>query len=55
MIKVGPSLHASFLPDITDIDISLAAPALDIDISLAAPALDKVETSVINKVFINTK
>ena len=44
MIKVGPSLHASFLPDITDIDISLAA-----------PALDKVETSVINKVFINTK
>ena len=30
MIKVAPSLHASFLPDITDIEISLAIPELDV-------------------------
>ena len=30
MIKVVPSLHASFLPDITDIELSLAIPELDV-------------------------
>ena len=30
MIKVVPSLQASFLPDITDIELSLAIPELDV-------------------------
>ena len=30
MIKSSPSLHASFLPDITDLEISIATPSLEI-------------------------
>ena len=41
MIKVAPSLHASFLPDITDMEISLAIPELDV-----------IETSITHHVCI---
>ena len=30
MVKSAPSLDASFLPDVTDLNISLATPSLDI-------------------------